>query len=125
VKAFTLIYFNYKRTIPIKEPMLADITRELRECRHELQSLMSEPPTPKDTKKMDIASLIESIRRTSGDIDTKQALSGFIRALHDYYTTEIKIIADAETRNSELKWAKEKLNGAAAALPSQWKNITW
>ena len=105
--------------------MLADITRELRECRHELQSLMSEPPTPKDTKKKDIASLIESIRGTSGETDTKQALSGFIRALHVYYKTEIKTIADAKTRDSELGWVKKQRNDAVAALPSQWKSYSW
>jgi hypothetical protein len=96
--------------------MLADITRELRECRHELRYLRSEAP---NADQQGINNSISTIAAATNLGAAKKAYYDFITQLHAY---GIKIAADQDenTKAAGKKWVRDTHRSQEIAMMTKW-----
>jgi hypothetical protein len=101
--------------------MLADITRELRECKHELRFLRTEASNADQER---INNSISTIAAATNLGAAKQAYSDFITQLHAY---GMKIAADPNQniREAGKKWVKDIHAKQELAMLTKWGNLIW
>ena len=101
--------------------MLADITRELRECKHELRYLRSETPA---NEQQGINGIAGTISTAANLYDAKKAYSDFIAKLHAY-GVRIEADTDKNTREAGKKWVKEIHAAQELAMLTKWGIFNW
>lgn len=97
--------------------MLAEITRELRECKHELRYLRTEAPAAGEQQ--EIESIIGTFSNAKNLRAAKEAFSNLITKLHAY-GMKVAAYPNEDKREAEKKWVKDTFHAQSVVIIGKW-----